>query len=154
MLFDMPEVVAGAKPYWQQAHAELLPRAEFVGGSFFKPGRIPAASAGGSDLFVLRQILHDWSDTACGSILRALRESMQASPSARLAIIESLPEDAQDLSMKYLLDLGMFVANGGKERSIRQLSELLQAESYSLESVHHVRGLYMVAVFQLGDNTS
>ena len=79
---------------------------------------------------------------------------MQASPSARLAIIESLPEDAQDLSMKYLLDLGMFVANGGKERSIRQLSELLQAESYSLESVHHVRGLYMVAVFQLDNSTS
>ena len=153
-LFDMPEVVAGAEPYWQQAHAELLPRAEFVGGSFFEPGRIPAASAGGSNLFVLRQILHDWSDTACSSILRALRASMQASPSARLAIIESLPEDAQDLSMKYLLDLGMFVANGGKERSVRQLSELLQAASYSLESVHHVRGLYMVAVFQMSNKTS
>ena len=149
----MPEVVAGAKPYWQQAYAELLPRAEFVGGSFFEPGSVPAASAGGSDLFILRQILHDWSDKACGSILRALRASMQANPSARLAIIESLPEDAQDLSMKYLLDLGMFVANGGKERSVRQLSELLRAASYSLESVHHVRGLYVVAMFKTNNLT-
>jgi hypothetical protein len=50
-------------------HPSLLPRVSFVGGSFLEEGQVPAAQGDG-EVFVLRQILHDWSDADCIKILK------------------------------------------------------------------------------------
>lgn len=65
-------------PTWQAWSAKrkaLLPSISFSSGSFFDAGKIPAATSN-SDVFTLRQILHDWSDADSLKILKQVRGSM------------------------------------------------------------------------------
>jgi hypothetical protein len=64
--------------YWREQHADLLPRVQFVAGSFFE--NVPTA-----DVYFLRHIIHDWNDTAavqvCGkNYLQGCRFSRVSSP--------------------------------------------------------------------------
>ena len=66
VLFDLPHTVAQAEAAVHASpHAE---RVEIVGGSFFE--KVPAA-----DLYLLKQILHDWSDEECVHILKSIRSA-------------------------------------------------------------------------------
>jgi hypothetical protein len=57
---------------WLSKRKALLSRMSFSGGSFFDAGKIPAA-ASNSDVFTMRQILHDWSDADSLNILKQVR---------------------------------------------------------------------------------
>jgi hypothetical protein len=59
---------------WRAERAALLPRVAFSSGCFFKAGQLPAA-ASDSDVFVMRQILHDWPDRDALKLLRQVRLS-------------------------------------------------------------------------------
>ena len=65
-VLDRPEVV----PMATQAIAEagLAERCRAVGGDFF--AEVPAA-----DLYVIKHILHDWSDDQCRTLLRNVARS-------------------------------------------------------------------------------
>jgi O-methyltransferase domain/Dimerisation domain len=87
-----------------------------------------------ADAYVLKQILHDWSDDDAVRILRTVRAAMP--PAARVLVMERLlaevasPENAPAL----LLDMHMLVVTGGRERTLREYSELLQDADLTVES--------------------
>lgn len=62
--------------WWAQEFAHLLPRMEFVVGDMFKPSSLPSPRPGARTLYVLKQILHDWSDADSLAILRAIRAAV------------------------------------------------------------------------------
>ena len=86
VLFDLPSVVPLAQQVWAKDNQDLLERVQFVGGSFFDSGAIPAAQ-GANDVYILRNILHDWDDQRSAEILRSLRTAIGSS-GAKLVIIE------------------------------------------------------------------
>ena len=55
----------------------------FLGHDFFTPQPVKDAA-----IFLLRNIIHDWSDKYCVQIMRQLRES--ATPDTRLVIVDNL----------------------------------------------------------------
>lgn len=57
---------------WCDKYSTLLSRVSFTEGSFFDKGKVPAADSN-STVFTMRQILHDWSDADCISILKQVR---------------------------------------------------------------------------------
>lgn len=57
---------------WCDKYGSLLCRMSFAEGSFFEGGKVPPASSH-SNVFAMRQILHDWSDTDSISILKQVR---------------------------------------------------------------------------------
>ena len=61
VLFDLPDVVAGASQTPKKYGVE--DRCEIIGGSFFEV--LPT----GGDIYVLRQIIHDWDDNRALGIL-------------------------------------------------------------------------------------
>jgi hypothetical protein len=67
ILFDMPSVVERVKPHF--AKSGLGSRIRLEGGDFFKI--IPSA-----DAYVLRHIVHDWSDEQASLILRNCAKAM------------------------------------------------------------------------------
>jgi hypothetical protein len=77
VLFDLPDTVAQAEG--PIAVAGMAGRVELVGGDFF------AAVPSGGDLYLLKQILHDWSDAECRTILANVRAAMAVG--ARLAVV-------------------------------------------------------------------
>nr|WP_139830597.1 methyltransferase [Mycobacterium paraense] len=118
IVFDRPDVageVAAAVASGEFAH-----RTEVVGGDFFV--RVPAA-----DLYLLKFVLHDWSDERCVEILTRCREAM--APDGRVAIIEFLVSARLDgwghPSMVALMDLSMLAVAEGKERSLEDYDTLL-----------------------------
>jgi hypothetical protein len=125
VLFDLPEVVAGAEPLLEQSG--VADRCRVVGGSFFEE------VVAGGDVYVMKQIIHDWDDERSLAILGNCRKAMK--PSARLLLVESVIPSGPEPAHAKLLDIEVLVALGGKERTERQYSELLAAAGLEMRRV-------------------
>jgi hypothetical protein len=117
VVLDMPHVVDSAVAAARKAG--VLDRFSAVGGDFFK--KVPAA-----DLYLLKMILHDWSDAQCLTILRNCRAS--AKPGARAAIIESVVGKVGEPDYGALMDINMLAVTHGQERDLDEF-DALYAES-------------------------
>jgi O-methyltransferase domain len=124
-LFDHPRVVMRSAETF--AMRGLADRCASVGGDFFRT--VPS----GGDAYLLKWILHDWTDADCLRILRQCRHAMV--DKARLIIVEYVLDPEHPDQAAALMDLTMLVMNGGRERSTREFSELLAAAGFHLVSV-------------------
>jgi hypothetical protein len=126
IVLDLPRVAAKART--RMAEAGLAERCEIRSGDFF--GTIP----GGGDLYLLRQILHDWDDEHCVQLLRTCRAAMP--PNAVLLIIELIVEEralaAAAGEMTALMDLYMLSIFDGKERTRSEFADLLAAAGFAI----------------------
>lgn len=122
VLFDQPRVVAEAV-----LSPGVADRCEVVGGDFF------TSVPGGGDVYVIAQILHDWSDEDAGRILSRVREAM--GDDARLLILEHVLPDGDHAHPGRLLDLNMLVLLGGRERSTSDWRALLTTSGFDLVRV-------------------
>jgi ubiquinone/menaquinone biosynthesis C-methylase UbiE len=124
VLFDMPHAISKAREHL--ARRGLAGRCEFVSGDFF------ASVPSGSDVYLLKTVIHDWPDDKTRAILRTCRRAML--PGARLLIIERLMparlEPSAENRALARVDLHMLVALGAKERSLEEMLELLGAAGF------------------------
>lgn len=129
ILYDLPHVVAGAAAVL--AAAGVADRCQVVGGSFFED--VPP----GGDLYMMKAILHSWSEEDAATILRRCRERM--TPSSRVAVLDRvMPEriTADELSQRaVLMDMNMLVVGGGRERTEREFADVFMASGLALASV-------------------
>ena len=116
VLFDLPDVVAEAPDH---------SRIERAGGDFFEA--IPVEA----DVYVLRWVLHDWSDEECLRVLANVRKAM--GPDARLMIVESIVPKGPGFDLGKWMDLNMMVMATGKERTVAEFEELLARAGFELE---------------------
>jgi SAM-dependent methyltransferase len=127
VLFDLPGAAAGGQA--RLVGTDLVDRVEIAAGDFFT-----GVTAGG-DVYILSQILHDWDDARCQTILRNIRRAI--APTGRLLIIEvPLPERVEGPHPAVELDLIMLVLTGGKERTIEEYRALLEEAGFSLIRVY------------------
>ncbi len=122
-LLERPDVVAGLTPRAGE-------RWQAVGGDLLQA--IPA----GGDLYLLKHVLHNWSDQDCQTILRGCAQVLTAS--ARLLIVEGLrdPHDPESL----WVDLHMLLMHGGRERSLEEFHQLLTGSGLRLLQHLPLRG--------------
>lgn len=85
VLQDRPEVVPEAEKFFQQAMPMAIKqgRVTFQSHDFFQPN----PQVGDDKVYVLRWILHDWSDALATQILKSLEAVM--TPGSRILIIDS-----------------------------------------------------------------
>ncbi|MEU4271710.1 methyltransferase [Streptomyces sp. NPDC026092] len=111
-------------------------RCSLIAGDFFRS--VP----GGSDLYLMKSVLHDWTDDQAVTILSHCREVLP--PGGLVLIVEPvLPEvvdttadvDVLDGGITYLSDLNMLVNVGGRERTRKDFEELCHRAGLSLTSV-------------------
>jgi hypothetical protein len=93
-------------------------RVECVGGDFFD--EVPA----GGDVYLLKHILHDWSDEECVRLLSKVAEAM--APHARVVVAEMMIVEDGRPSPAVLLDLNMLVMLSGKERTEQEYGSLFE----------------------------
>lgn len=122
VLFDEPEVVAGAEPVLRAAG--LSDRCQAIGGSFLDS--VPA----GADAYLLKSVIHDWLDAEATEVLRVCRRAMRAD--ATLLLMEQLIGQGPDPAQTAFSDLNMLVSPGGQERTLEQYDALLRAAGFSL----------------------
>lgn len=122
VLFDLPAVV-DSRPADGPA-AALGDRLQAVGGDFF--AAVPAG-----DAYVMKHILHDWSDELCLKILKAIRAAI--GPDGKLLVVEMVVPDAPGPDMSKLMDLNMLVMTpGGKERTAAEWTALFAEGGFRL----------------------
>jgi precorrin-6B methylase 2 len=126
ILFDMPEVVDGAKH--TIAGNGLDGRCEIVGGDFFR------AVPSGADVYMLKHIIHDWSDEDSTKILSHCAAGL--APNGRVLIIEAVLPPAGVPAFGKIIDLEMLVmTDGGRERTEGEYGALLSRAGLKLSRV-------------------
>lgn len=125
IVFDLPHVVERAQR--RVADAGLSARCQTAGGSFFES--VPA----GVDAYLLRHIIHDWTDEQSRTILSSVRRAIP--PHGKLLVIETVIPPGNDPSFAKLLDLTMLVIPGGKERTEPEYRELLSSAGFQLTRI-------------------
>ena len=115
-VLDLPHVATDAA---KAADAlGLSDRFSFVAGDFRN-------AAPPADLYLLKQVLHDWADDACNSILQNCRRALR--PGGRVIVIELLADDVEPTPLLAQSDLAMMVLVGAKERTLDEYKGLLAA---------------------------
>lgn len=122
VLFDRPDVVERTATVFRNKGGSE--RCEFKGGDFFK--EIPP----GGDVYVMRHIIHDWSDPEAVEILKSCRSAI--SDSGRLLIVEGIIEPGNAPSSFKWLDLVMMLCWGGLERTEDEYKDLLESADFAL----------------------
>ncbi|ETW04129.1 hypothetical protein H310_04488 [Aphanomyces invadans] len=120
ILFDLPHVVASPATL---ATYETGHRITATAGSFFE-------SVPRGDIYLIKQILHDWDDAKCISILKTVVQN--AVRGARVLVIELLlsstvkPAAAigELLTPSIFMDMNMLVMCNGQERTVEQYAAL------------------------------
>lgn len=126
VVFDLPEVVAGARH--RIAGAGLGGRCEAAAGSFFEA--LPPA-----DAYIAKHIIHDWSDDHCHRILSRMVEGMEGR--GRVFLVETVIPPGDEPHFGKLLDLEMLNStDGGRERTEAEFRELFERAGLDLVAVH------------------
>jgi SAM-dependent methyltransferase len=114
--------VAAALPH--DIPAAIRERIRVVEGSFFD------VSVPDGDVYVLKNVIHNWEDQDALRILRRCRTGMR--PGARLLVVEHVIPDGPGFHVGKLLDMTMMVTTGGLERTESQHRALFSAAGLGL----------------------
>jgi hypothetical protein len=125
VLFDRPEVIA---PVPKERLAACADRVTLEAGSFFE--RVPD----GCDAYLMKHIIHDWSDAHCRTILDLMRAKLP--PQGRVLLCELVVTGEPGPTPAKLLDVEMLVVTeGGKERTEEEFAALFQASGFRLSRI-------------------
>lgn len=125
VVYDAPHVATGAEAVFREEG--LQGRCRVVGGDFFEG--VPA----GGDAYLLKHIVHDWSDDEAITILSHCRTGVK--PGGKLLLVEMIvaPGDAEDVAK--LIDLEMLVNLTGRERTEAEYCRLVAGAGWRLTRV-------------------
>lgn len=125
IVFDLPEVVARARPH---------PRLEAIGGDAFV--FVPA----GCDVYLLVNVIHDWNDDDATAILRSVATAV--ADHARVVVVDNDHPRHPRADVASSSDLLMAaLTNGGRERDGAQLARMAsQAGLHLTESTRLASG--------------
>lgn len=125
VLFDLPEVVAGAPALLREYGVEH--RIRIDPGSFFE------SAPEGADAYVLKHIIHDWPDDDAVRILQNVRTA--AHRGARVLLIEFvIPDHDRNFHGKWV-DIEMLVVANARERTAAEYGQLLDTAGFRLTRV-------------------
>ena len=125
VLFDRPEVV-GSVP--EDRFAGCDGRIAIEAGSFFE--RVPD----GCDAYLMKHIIHDWSDEHCRTILTLMRKKLPKD--GRVLVCEMVVTDEPGPTPAKMLDIEMLVMTvGGKERTPDEFRDLFASCGLKLSRI-------------------
>lgn len=112
ILFDLPEGIAAA----EAGLGGPLPRCKLVAGDFFES--VPE----GANAYVLKKVLHDWSDDDAVRILANCARAM--APGGRVLVVETPVPPGNAPDPIKVMDVNMLVVTGGRERTADEFATL------------------------------
>jgi hypothetical protein len=133
ILFEQSHIIMGIK----YNSKKVAPSFQAIGGDFFT--EVPA----GGDLYILKQIIHDWNDEAARKILKNCRSAI--SPDGRILVIESVLEQGTSQHTEKFFDLHMLVtSNGGRERTKLEYQALFKTAGFKLNRLIKTASSYSI----------
>jgi len=136
ILFDLPEATHHANKTFESAG--VSERVKIITGDFYKSFDVTA------DLYILKNVIHNWSDENAVSILLKIRDAMP--PKARILIIDMMIMAGPGNPLPKLLDVQMLASfSGGKERTRDEFIGLLDQAGLNVRKfIPTVSSLYLI----------
>ncbi len=129
ILFERPEVAEGARKEIEASGLER--RCKAIAGDFFKE------VTSGGNVYILRQIIHDWDDETCVKILKNIRCAIP--PEGKLLLAEAVLPDHMDESLidqvSTSYDINMLVITGGRERTVNEFRRIFKTAGFELTRI-------------------
>lgn len=125
VLYDAPHVAALAHD--TIASHGVADRCEIIGGDFF------ASAPTGGDAYLMKHIIHDWSDDECVTILRHCHSAM--TDNGKVLIAEMVLPEANIAFPGKNLDLEMLLFMTGCERTADEYRALLNRAGFVLTRI-------------------
>jgi O-methyltransferase domain len=129
ILFDLGHVIGRAKAGLRESGLEQ--RCSVIEGSFFES--VPA----GADAYLMRHIIHDWTDEQSVQILRNCRNVTPMH--GRVLLVEFAVPAANQASLGKDADMIMLTFPGGMERTEDEYQSLFEQSGYRLHKVTKTR---------------
>ena len=135
VLVDGPGVLAEAEAHL--ARVGVRDRVELSEGNIFS--RVSAKA----DFYTLKDVLHDWDDERCRTILKTVRAAMPRG--SRIVLIETLQERNTPETIASVVDIQMLTqCDGGRQRSVDELHALLRSADLTPGQVRLTAGPALV----------
>jgi hypothetical protein len=126
ILFDLPEGLANAQAILDKF--DVAGRVQVIQGSFF------ATAPAGADVYLLKNVIHNWSFEESVTILRNIRNVMPSN--GKILVLEMIVDEENHASFSKLIDLQMMVfMDKGKERTLKEFESLLNEAGLRLNRV-------------------
>lgn len=125
ILFDLPHVVEAAKG--ETAKRGLTGRVDFQPGSFFD------SAPAGADAYMMKHIIHDWSEEESIKIMKNIRAKIPAH--GKLLLLEAVIPGRNVPHFGKFLDIEMLVVTTGRERTEEEYRALLAKAGFRLEQI-------------------
>jgi hypothetical protein len=126
VLYDQPSVIARAEKDRHVTAKGIAHRLRLKSGNFFQS--IP----GGGDAYIMKYILHDWSDDACVKLLALCRAAMQEK--GKVLVVDNVIAPGNGPGWGKLLDIQMLVI-GGRERTRKEFAALFAEAGLKLTRI-------------------
>lgn len=106
----------------------LADRCKYLAGDMFR--EVPS-----SDAYIMKMILHDWSDEECVKILSNIQKVAPAG--GRVLIVEHVVPDPEVPHFSKLFDIHMMCALTGRERTEKEYAELMEKAGLQYIQTHY-----------------
>jgi hypothetical protein len=136
VLFDLPDVVTGGEHRICQLALDGRCRTE--AGDFFQS--VPQ----GGDLYLMKNIIHDWAEDRALTILGNCRAALQGKSNGKLVLLELVVPPGNTPHMSKILDIEMLYFPGGRERTEPEYGELFAKAGFRLTRVVPTKAPYSV----------
>jgi predicted transcriptional regulator len=126
-ILELEPVVRNQENSWPSKMG-LQDRCKYIKGNMFD--QVPSA-----DLYMMKMILHDWSDKECIQILVNIHKA--APDKARIFIVEHIVPEPSQPHFSKLFDIHMMCATTGRERTIAEYKTLLSQSGWKYLQTHY-----------------
>lgn len=144
VLFDIAEVKKGGDQRIEQCG--LGSRCRTASGDFFKS--VPE----GGDLYLMKNIIHDWDDDKALPILRNCRKALVdgGKKNGKVVLLELVMPEGNVPHLAKILDIEMLFFPGGRERTEKQYAELFAKAGLRLTRIVPTKSPYSVIEGEVG----
>jgi 2,7-dihydroxy-5-methyl-1-naphthoate 7-O-methyltransferase len=101
----------------------------------------------GGDVYVLRNIIHDWADETAVTVLRRCCEA--AGPTGRVLVVERVVTDDGNLEELTGMDVRMLTLFASRERSLDEFNVLAAAAGLELHNARPTSSAYWLLEYRL-----
>ncbi|KAG6907938.1 hypothetical protein DXG01_006796 [Tephrocybe rancida] len=143
-IFDIPTTIENAKKTWAAQPESSSARISFTAGNFLAPSLEETCIPRGLPTYLIRHVLHDWTDDQVVMILNNVRQAMLAAPGpasdAKLVVCEMLLRDSSARFVR-TTSMQLLALNNGVTRTEIEMVRLVEKSGFKVTNVHHMRAV-------------
>jgi hypothetical protein len=125
ILYELPEVADGARIIIEKE--TILNRCKIIEGDFFQS--VPK----GADAYIMKYVIHDWSNDNARTILQNCRENIPSN--GKLLVIDKVISLKSGLDDEIMGDIEMMILGEGRERTESEFRELFNSAGFKLTKI-------------------